>query len=76
LRQAGTPQPTTGAPAADGLVGAVRELLPQMEAPLAALLTALVAGGRVVGSALAGDPGAELGVVLGALEPNPKHKQN
>jgi DNA primase len=68
LRQAGTPQPATGAPATDGLVGAVRELLPQMEPPLAALLTALVAGGWVVGSALAGDPGAELGVVLGVLE--------
>jgi hypothetical protein len=39
-----------------------------MEPPLAALLTALVAGGWVVGSALAGDPGAELGVVLGVLE--------
>ena len=33
------------------------------EAPLAVLLSALVAGGGVVGLALAGDPGAELGVL-------------
>ncbi|MEB3183264.1 MAG: CHC2 zinc finger domain-containing protein [Cyanobacteriota bacterium] len=69
LRRAGGENGVDGVSAANGLVGAVMELAPHMEAPLAGLITALVAGGGVVGSALAGDPGAELGVVLEALEP-------
>lgn len=62
LRRAGAEEPADGASQVVGLVEVVMELVPQMEAPLAALLTSLVAGGGVVGAALSGDPGAELGV--------------
>ena len=68
LGRAGAEEPADGASQVVGLVEVVMELVPQMEAPLAAFLTSLVAGGGVVGAALTGDPGAELGVVLGVLE--------
>jgi hypothetical protein len=55
----------------DGLLSEALRLTPQMEPPLAALISSLVAGGSVVCSALLADPGPELGVVLDELETTP-----
>ncbi|MFN9610538.1 MAG: hypothetical protein ACK546_00030, partial [bacterium] len=68
LAEAGGGMRDGGQPAGDGLLAEALRLAPRLEPPLAALISSLAAGGSVVCSALVADPGAELGVVLDALE--------
>ena len=68
ITEAGGGMRDGGKPAGDGLLAEALRLAPRLEPPLAALITSLAAGGSVVCAALLEDPGAELGVVLDALE--------